>query len=90
MTMIEVEEEELNALRSLAASAIPWKNEAERLASALYDERPAHPLLKGEIWEDLCTRKLKGPQFTSETGVLGAAIRYVTREDVHVNFDDEV
>jgi len=53
MSKIEIDEDELNATREQAAECLPWKNEARRLAEALYHVRPNHPLLLGGIWQPM-------------------------------------
>lgn len=52
-----VPNDELEALREQAASAIPWKSEAYRLAEALYVARPNHPIFEGEIWQEFIKAK---------------------------------
>lgn len=53
MPKIEIDEDELNATRQQASQALPWQQEARRLAEALYHVRPNHPILLGGIWQEM-------------------------------------
>lgn len=49
--MEQISTEELQALRQQAAAAIPWSNEAHRLAEALHRVNKENPVLRGEPWQ---------------------------------------
>lgn len=49
----QIDAEELSALRQQAAETIPYKNEATRLARALWEEDQRHPAIVGELWNPL-------------------------------------
>lgn len=47
-----IDSNELSALRQQAAEAIPYKNEAIRLARKLWEEDQRHPAIAGELWAE--------------------------------------
>lgn len=78
-----VKVEELAATQEMASQMGPWKNEAERLAQALYAANPAHPILRDEVWRPL-VEKLSNPQFGWEPDAQSASLvaNSVTDEQV--------
>lgn len=84
-----ISKEELLALREQAAQMIPYKAEAERLADALYNFNPDHPLLRSDLWrERMQKRRDADPNedgFSPDSEIADAIARNVRHDDVPGN-----
>jgi hypothetical protein len=56
---VAINADELSDLRFTASQYLPYKEEATRLADALHNVAPDHPLLRGELWQTFINTKEK-------------------------------
>lgn len=54
---VAIPADELSDLRFTASQYLPYRSEAERLADALHNVAPDHPLLRGEMWKEFIAKK---------------------------------
>lgn len=59
---VSVDAQELADTRFAASQFLPYKEEATRLADALHNVDPDHPLLRGELWQEFIAEKVRRGQ----------------------------
>lgn len=76
--VVEIDSDELDALRQQAAAAIIWPAEAVRLAEAIHRIDPEHKLLRGEPWvkhfEDKEEARKKGYGYAPDRAGMAAIV----------------
>jgi hypothetical protein len=72
--MVEIDQQELDALREQAATAIPWEGEAKRLAAGLCNLNPEHKLLQSDLWQEHFKKELDFLQGSSPDNEAARAI----------------
>ncbi len=71
--MEQISTEELQALRQQAAAAIPWSNEAHRLAHALHRVNKENPALRGDPWQSYFEQRDREQAEEGRSPALGPA-----------------